>query len=313
MEEKDKPTLVVIAGPTAVGKSRLAIELAKRIDGEIISCDSAQVYRGLNIGSAKVRPDEMDGVRHHLLDVVDPASRFTVAEYQKLARAAILDVHSRGSVPILVGGTGLWIRAVVRGYEFPEEIDQIQMRTHIAEIAQRYGWEALRRVLRMVDPESYRKIALSDRRRISRALEVWWASGRRLARSPGDSPYRVSYWVVFRPVAQVHARIAERTRSMLDQGLRQEVAHLLLDHSVPKTAQSMTAIGYRETVAWYYGRLSDDALERWIVRHGEQLAKRQMTWFRSETDAHWLDLATYGESKAVVAIERSVRQWSASR
>jgi tRNA dimethylallyltransferase len=299
--------LMVIAGPTAVGKSQLAIALAKRVAGEIISCDSAQVYRGLDIGSAKVRPEEMDGIPHHLLDVVGPEERFTVKDYQQQATEAILAVLGRGHLPILVGGTGLWIRAVVRGFAFPEEQASGLLRDRVQALGSRRGWDAVRRQVRMVDLETYRKVAPADRRRLSRALEVWWGSGRRIRRSAGTSGYRVSYWVLFRPVARLHARIGARTDQMMAEGLSKEVGDLL-SQGVPATAQSLTAIGYREMVDWYYGRLSDREVPLLIRRHSEQLAKRQMTWFRGEEDVHWLDLEAYGEERALSTMERAARR-----
>lgn len=307
LDEKDKLPLLVIAGPTAVGKSELAIRLAQKVHGEIISCDSAQVYRGLNVGTAKIQPAQMQGVAHHLLDVVDARERFTVADYQQRARDVIWEVAKRGHLPVIVGGTGLWLRALVRGFEFSPEEDHADLRSHITEIARHHGWESIRRLLRMVDVESYRKISSADRRRLARALEVWWSSGRRLARSPGGSPYRVSYWVLFRPIASIHARIAERAQAMLAEGLQQEVMSLL-SQGVERSAQSLNAIGYRETVDWCYGRVADAELENLIRRHTEQLAKRQMTWFRSEGDVHWLDLEAYGEVRALSALERAAVQ-----
>ncbi len=297
---------MVLAGPTAVGKSALAIALAHAMGAEIVSCDSVQVYRGLNIGSAKVRPEETKGVPHHLIDVVDPDQRFTVADYQAQALRAITEIHRRGHLPVLVGGTGLWLRAVTRGFAFPAEDQDGPLRHQIAEAAEGYGWEAIRRALRMVDPESYQKIAAADRRRLARALEVWWNTGRPLVRSPGASPYRVSYWVLFRPVAELHRRIGQRVEAMLEAGLTDEVAGFLRGGISPR-AQSLSAIGYRETVEWCLGRLTPAELERLIRRHSEQLAKRQMTWFRSEDAVHWLDLAAFGEQRALDALLGAAR------
>lgn len=298
---------MVIAGPTAVGKSTLAMAVAKRVDGEIISCDSAQVYRGLDIGSAKVLPDQRQDIAHHLIDVVDADQRFTVADYQALATEAIQAVHGRGHLPILVGGTGLWLRALVRGYQFAAEQESNPWREHIEAIGAHDGWSAVRRMVRMVDPESYRRIAGADRRRLARALEVWWSTGNNLARTHGQTEFNVSYWVLFRSVGQLHARIAQRTAQMMADGLTAEVGGLL-HHGLQRSHQSLSAIGYRETVEWYRGRVADHELEPLIRRHSEQLAKRQMTWFRSEPDAHWIDLDAWGEERALVAIERAARK-----
>jgi tRNA dimethylallyltransferase len=312
LDAKDKIPLVVIAGPTAVGKSGLAIALAEQVGGEIISGDSAQVYRGCDIGSAKVRGEEMRGVAHHLIDVVDPEDRFTVADFQQLAGAAIADIYRRGRLPILVGGTGLWLRAVVRGYRFPPQDDENPVRSHIAEVARRYGWDALRRTLQMVDPESFAKISAGDRRRVSRAMEVWWTTGNRLPRTADGSPYDVSYWVLFRPIAELHLRIGARVEQMLRDGLKEEVGGLL-SRGVPRRAQSLSAIGYREMVDWYFGLSEEQVVGDLIRRHSEQLAKRQMTWFRSEDDVHWLDLGAWGDSRALGAIARDLVRFEGQR
>jgi tRNA dimethylallyltransferase len=299
LAEKDKLALLVIAGPTAVGKSDLALAVAREIGGEIISCDSAQVYRGLDIGTAKLLPKDRAGIPHHLIDIAEPAARFTVADFQAAARAAIADVAGRGRLPIVVGGTGLWLRSLTRGFEFPAEAQENHgARLRIEQAAGRFGWEAIRRAVRMVDPVSFARIGPQDRRRLTRALEVWLNAGQRIARGTLEEPYRVSYWVLTRPIGNLHERIRRRAETMLQSGLIDEV-RALLEQGVPRHAQSLTAIGYRETVDYLWGLIARAELGPLIIRHTEQLVKRQLTWFRSESDAHWLDLSAWGEDRAV--------------
>lgn len=305
--QADKIPVLVIAGPTCAGKSHLAILIAQALGGEIISADSAQVYRGLDIGTAKTRPAEMGGVPHHLLDVADPRDSFSVATYQTLADQAIADIWARGHLPILVGGTGLWIRAVLQEYPFPPEDAVHPYRTILQQQAQQVGWTALRRQLRVVDPVSYHKIHPEDHRRLVRALEVWREWGRRLPRNSGGSRYQISYWALTHPVGILHARIHRRVETMLAQGLIAEVG-ALLQSGVSPAAQSLTAIGYREVVAWYQGRLSNQELPHLIQRHTEFYAKRQITWFRSEKSAHWLDLSAWHEAEAVDQIVSHTRK-----
>lgn len=310
MGEKARPPLLVIAGPTAVGKSDLAVRIAAELDGEIVSCDSAQVYRGLDVGSAKLPVAARAGIPHHLIDVVPPEARFTVADFQAAAGAAIAAAVERGHLPIVVGGTGLWLRSLTRGYEFPAEDDRAESRRRIEAAAGRFGWEAIRRAVRMVDPVSFERVAPADRRRLTRALEVWWHAGRRIARGTVQEPYQISYWVLTRPIAALHERIRVRTEAMLQAGLVDEVKGLL-ERGVAPRAQSLAAIGYRETVDYFYGLIAPHELQPLIVRHTEQLVKRQLTWFRSETDVHWLDLSAWGEDRAVSQIAAAGRRLAA--
>lgn len=299
MAVKDRPPLLVIAGPTAVGKSDLALRVATAVGGEIISCDSAQVYRGLDIGTAKLPVGARGGVPHHLIDIAEPDARFTVADFQAAAQEAIAGVVARGHLPIVVGGTGLWLRSLTRGYEFPPEEERGEAsRQRIEAAAGRFGWEAIRRAVRMVDPVSFERVAPADRRRLTRALEVWMQAGRRIARGTAHEPYRLSYWVLTRPIAGLHERIRVRTEAMLEAGLVDEVRGLLR-RGIPSRAQSLGAIGYRETVDYLYGLVAGPELGPLIVRHTEQLVKRQLTWFRSETEVHWIDLSAWGEERAV--------------
>ncbi|MBX5466742.1 MAG: tRNA (adenosine(37)-N6)-dimethylallyltransferase MiaA [Firmicutes bacterium] len=299
--------LLVLSGPTAVGKTAFSLEVALRVGGEIISADSAQVYRGLDIGTAKPSPEARRAVPHHLIDVAEPWETFSVARFQALADAAIRAVWARGHLPLLVGGTGLWIRALVAAYPFaPEAADAGGTRAWLEALAQRDGWEALRRRLAIVDPASHAAILPGDHRRLVRALEVW-EHGRRLPREPRPSPYRVAFWVLTRPVAELRERVWARTEAMLADGLVAEVVGLLRQ-GVPPRAQSLSAIGYREVVAWYFGRLADHELVPLIAKKTRQYAKRQLTWFRREPGARWLDLAAWPWEEAIAQVVADARR-----
>ncbi len=301
-DNEQKLPLIVIAGPTAAGKSEIALAVAEQVGGEIISADSAQVYRGLNVGTAKVMGPDRQRVPHWGLDVVEPSATFSVKDFQQLARQAVIDIVGRGRLPIVVGGTGLWIRALVEHYALPEAVGATPWRARLTHAGETWGWDSLRRQLKVVDPDSYRRIDPHDHRRLVRALEVFMAAGHRLTHQPGEtSPFQVVFWVLTWPPPQLKQRIRERTQHMIQHGLEDEVAELLRQ-GVPRTAQSLNAIGYRETVDWFYGRLTRAERDRLIVRHTEQYAKRQLTWFRAEKRARWLDLSVWTRAEAIAKI-----------
>ncbi|MDA8193167.1 MAG: tRNA (adenosine(37)-N6)-dimethylallyltransferase MiaA [Thermaerobacter sp.] len=299
--------LFILAGPTAAGKTALSLELARAIGGEIISADSAQVFRGCDIGSAKLPAEQRMGIPHHLIDTVAPTGVFSVADFQRLAKAAARDIWTRGRLPLVVGGTGLFIRALLRGYRFSDEATPGPVRERILQMAQRDGWHAVHRLLRLVDPDSYRRIAPTDQRRTARALEVFWTSGRRLAHAPGPADYHYRYWVVTRPPASLKSRIEARVQAMLQTGFETEVGELLAA-GVSRRAQCMQAIGYREMADWYRGWATTDERNGLIVRHTRQYAKRQLTWFRAEPDARWLDLSVWTPEQALAELVRSAEQ-----
>lgn len=299
---------MVLTGPTAVGKTALSLALAHAMNAEIVSADSIQVYKHLDIGSAKIAKSEQENIPHHLIDIIDPTQPFSVNDYVTLARQAIQQICQRGHLPLLVGGTGLWIRAVIRGYEFPPTPTNPRItRAQLEQQAARYGWESIRRQLFLVDPESWHHIEPQDHRRLIRALEVYLNTDRQIAREPaGTTPYRAVYWVLTRPASELSARIQARVQSMLDQGLEREVVHLLQSGTPPRS-QSLAAIGYRDMVDWYYGKSTRVERNQLIVKHTRAYAKRQLTWWRSEPTAHWLDLSVWTEPEALQELEKSAR------
>lgn len=289
--------LLVIAGPTAVGKSKVAFQVARELDGEIISADSVQVYRGLNIGSAKPSAAERAMVPHHMLDIADAAENYTVADFQRDARDAVAHVQQRGKLPILVGGTGLYITAVIRDYAFSESGQNEEIRERLKADAQKYGSVYLHQKLSEVDPQSSERIHCNDLRRIIRALEVYEQSKEPISgqvrKTTGIALYDMLVVVLTMPREQLYRRIDERVDQMMRQGLVEEVRTLLAS-GVSTYAKAMQSLGYRQISAYLQGELPLERAVELIKRDTRRYAKRQLTWFRREPDLIWLDLAKEG-------------------
>ena len=267
--------LIILTGPTAVGKTSLSIRLAKRIGGEIISADSMQVYRGLDIGSAKIMPDQMDGVRHHLIDVLDPQESFDVTMFQHLAKDAIQDIRKRGHIPILVGGTGFYIQSVVYDIDFTQ---QDPYRLH--------------EMLKQVDPDAAAKIHPNNNRRTIRALEFWRQTGERISQHnqkerEKESPYLFCYFVLTQDRAKIYEKIDLRVDQMLEDGLEGEVRSLKTLGLTPDMT-SMKGLGYAEMLRYLSGDIPYEEAVRLIKRNTRHFAKRQLTWFRRNDQIRWL-------------------------
>lgn len=303
--------LAAIVGPTATGKSAIALRVAARLGAEIISVDSAQVYRGMDIGTAKLPPEERVGpdgqpVPHYLVDIVDPDEPFSVADYQALARQAIRDINERGRLPLLVGGTGLYYQAVVDPYRFtPAEGDPL-VRQKLEELAVRFGNEYLHERLQRVDPEAARRIHPHDRRRLVRALEVYQTSGEPISaalawRRRQESPYRLAAVALTMPRPLLYRRIEARVDAMLAQGLVEEVSRLLAryDYRLP----ALQALGYKEIGAYLRHEMTLEEAVSLLKRNTRRLAKRQLTWFRRDARLHWweVDPARTEEISAAIA------------
>lgn len=283
--------LIAIVGPTASGKSALALRLARDAGGEIVSCDSQQVYRGLDIGTAKASPEERAAVPHHLLDVVDPDEAFSAAEYARRARAALAEITARDRLPVVVGGTGLYLRALLDGlFDGPARDEATRRR--LEALAKRFGDARLHRLLGRLDPSAAERIQPRDRVRIVRALEVYKATGRPLSehhREAGEPlrGYRTLVLGLEPDRTWLRGVVEGRTRQMLDSGLLDEVRALLARGYGPDL-RPLQAIGYREAVAVVQGRMSPEEAEAAIVTATMRFAKRQMTWFRHQADVTWL-------------------------
>ncbi|MBR4425633.1 MAG: tRNA (adenosine(37)-N6)-dimethylallyltransferase MiaA [Oscillospiraceae bacterium] len=287
-----KHRLLVLTGPTASGKTALGVALARRLDGEIVSADSMQVYRGMDIGTAKVRPEETGGVPHHLIDVAEPREPFSVSRWVELAQAAVEDILARGRQPILVGGTNLYLDSLLSGRDFAAPADAA-LRAELNAQYERLGGAAFREALRAVDPERAERLAPADKKRLVRAMEVWLLSGETIsahdARTRALPPRWPSLRVAlsFADRQRLYARIDARVDQMAAAGLFDEVAALLAA-GLDETSTAMQAIGYKEAAAALRGECSrDEALAR-IRQESRRYAKRQLTWLRRDPELHWL-------------------------
>ncbi|NLZ38723.1 MAG: tRNA (adenosine(37)-N6)-dimethylallyltransferase MiaA [Firmicutes bacterium] len=303
--------LIVIAGPTAVGKSAVALALAQKIDAEIISADSVQVYKGLDIGSAKPTAAERRQIPHHLLDIKDPGENYTVADFQKDAMAAIDNITTRGKIPILVGGTGLYIRAVVWGFAFSESGVNHALRQKLRAIAKREGSQALYQRLLAVDPQAAKKIHPNDLRRIIRALEVYKQSKKPISEQVLQTPQRPVYqakqFILTMERELLYKRIEKRVDKMIADGFVLEVQRLLAK-GVPPNAKAMQSLGYKQIVSYLLGQLPlAEAIEQ-IKRETRRFAKRQLTWFRREKEATWIRMDNINPNEAAENIFLRLRQ-----
>lgn len=290
----EKEKLVVLTGPTAVGKTKLSISLAKKIGGEIISADSMQVYRGMDIGSAKIRPEEMDGVPHHLIDVLDPSEPFDVVQFQTLAKQAIRDIIFRGHIPILVGGTGFYIQSVVYDIDFTDNDGDDSYRK---ELESQKDPAVLHAMLEKEDPEAAAAIHPNNVRRTIRALEFLHQTGGRISehnrreREKG-SPFNFCYFVLTENRQCVYDRIDHRVDLMLQDGLEEEVRRLKEEGMTPDMT-SMKGLGYAEMLRFLSGEISYEEAVRLIKRNTRHFAKRQITWFKREKEVIWINRGLY--------------------
>ncbi|MFH1135533.1 MAG: tRNA (adenosine(37)-N6)-dimethylallyltransferase MiaA [Pseudomonadota bacterium] len=283
--------IVVISGPTGVGKTGLGIHLARHFGAEIVNADSLQVYRGLDIGTAKPTPLEQTQARHHLLDLVDPDEDFDAARYLDLARPLIQRLHDRGTRVLAVGGTGLYLRSLIKGL-FKGPGGDAAVRERLKSQARAEGWPALHHRLAQVDPAAAARLHPHDRVRIERALEVHELTGRTISsfqaeHALADAPYDVLFFCLDLPREELYARIESRTRDMLDQGLLEETAGLLARGYSPDL-KPLRSIGYKEAVAHLAGRATREETAREIMKQTRRFAKRQLTWHRSQPDTVWL-------------------------
>ena len=285
--------MIILTGPTAVGKTAASIGLAKAVEGEIISADSMQVYRGMDIGSAKISRKEMDGVRHYLVDVLEPEEEFNVVKFQRLARQAAEEIYSRNKIPIVVGGTGFYIQALLYDIDFTENDGDISLRQELEKTAEEKGPEYLHQLLQEVDPQAARDLHPNNIKRVIRALEFYRQTGQKISEHnrkerAKESPYRYAYFVLTDDRARLYDRIDRRVDAMMEAGLLEEVRSLR-DRGVKRTCTSMQGLGYKELYACLEGECSLDEAVRIIKRDTRHFAKRQLTWFRRERDVIWLD------------------------
>lgn len=289
-----KPRLLVLVGPTAVGKTKLSLRLAHEYGAEVISGDSMQVYRGMDIGTAKVTPEEQNGVPHHLIDIHDPDHAFSVAEFQERSRGLIADIHSRGKLPFIVGGTGLYVESVCYDYQFSEVESDDEFREEQRLYAEQHGNEALWERLREVDQESAQRLHPNDQRRIIRALEVFHISGERLSEQlkvqKKQSPYELCIVGLTMDRALLYKRIEERIDLMMEQGLLEEVQRLR-DQGYGMQHISMQGLGYKEILGYLEGATTLEEAILQLKQDTRRFAKRQLSWFRHMKDIEWVDVS----------------------
>ena len=278
-----KKPLIVLTGPTAVGKTSLSISLAKAVNGEIISADSMQVYKGMDIGSAKIRKEEMQGVTHYLVDILEPEEEFHIVKFQELAKAAMEEIYAKGKIPILVGGTGFYIQAVTRDIDFTQAEQETSYREELEQLAKEKGTEYLHEKLREVDPKSAENIHANNVKRVIRALEF----------------YNLAYFVLTAPREILYERIDRRVDQMMEEGLLEEVKSLR-ERGCHRGMVSMQGLGYKEILAYLEGEYPLEEAVRILKRDTRHFAKRQLTWFRREQDVIWVDKEQFHWNEAEI-------------
>ncbi|MGL6217312.1 MAG: tRNA (adenosine(37)-N6)-dimethylallyltransferase MiaA [Lacrimispora sphenoides] len=299
--------LIIITGPTAVGKTALSVRLAKAIGGEIISADSMQVYRHMDIGSAKIKKEEMDGVPHYLIDVLDPEEEFNVTVFQKMAKEAVEEIYSHGHIPIVAGGTGFYIQALLYDIDFTENGEDTSIRMELEKLGQERGAEFLHNLLRDIDPDSADEIHENNMKRVIRAIEYYRQTGERISEHnkrerQKKSPYDFLYYVVNTDRTRLYERIDRRVDLMLEQGLVEEVMHLK-DMGLTRDMVSMQGLGYKEILDYLQGIYTLEEAIYILKRDTRHFAKRQITWFKRERDVRWLDLPDFNNDLDQVLIK----------
>lgn len=297
---KKKP-LIIITGPTAVGKTSLSIPLARQIGGEIISADSMQVYKEMDIGTAKIKTEEMEGVPHHLIDVLYPDEEFHVVRFQQMAKKAIEQIYQNGNIPIVVGGTGFYIQALLYDIDFSKEEQATEFRLQMEQYAREYGNEALHKKLELVDPISAQKIHANNVKRVIRALEYYEQQKSPISehneiQAQKESPYDFLYFVLEHDREVLYDRINRRVDQMIEEGLILEVESLV-KRGYAKDLVSMQGIGYKEFFPYFEGQCSLEDVIYKIKLDTRHFAKRQLTWFKREKDVIWLSKKEYSEEQ----------------
>lgn len=287
-----KPEVYVIGGPTASGKSKLAVELAKKINGEIISADSMQIYKEMNIGTAKITKEEIQGIKHYLIDIVSPNERYSVSNFKNDAELAIEEILKKGKTPIIVGGTGLYIDSLIYGIEFQDEEIDTEYREKLNKIAENEGLEKLYNKAKEIDPEAMKKISINDKKRIIRVLEIYHKTGKTKTKQEIESrkkelKYNFKVFAIDMDREKLYSRIEKRVDMMVDEGLIGEVKGILEKYNQFPTA--MQGLGYKETVEYLQNKISKEEMIEKIKKETRHYAKRQLTWFRKNKTTIWLD------------------------
>ena len=288
-----KQPLIILTGPTAVGKTALSIELARALNGEIISADSMQVYKYMDVGSAKITPEEMDGVRHYLVDELEPFDEFHVVKFQEYAKKYLNEIYAHGKIPIIAGGTGFYIQALLNDIDFTEQESDSAYRKELEALAEEHGNQYLHDRLKEVDPESAEAIHPNNRKRVIRALEFFQETGGKISEHNAKeqmrtSPYNFAYFVLNDERSHLYKRIDARVDKMIEDGLEAEVRRLK-EMGCTKDMVAMQGIGYKEMLSYLDGSYSLEEAVYIIKRETRHFAKRQITWFKRERDVIWLN------------------------
>lgn len=310
----EKKPMIVLTGPTAVGKTKLSVALAKAVNGEIISADSMQVYKHMDIGSAKIKPEEMVGIPHHLIDILEPWEEFNVVIFKQKCEECLKGIYERGHIPILTGGTGFYIQAVLRDIDFTENEENTAYREDLEKLAAQKGAETLHEMLKKVDPASAEAIHANNIKRTIRALEYYELTGEKISEhneqeKQKENAYVSCYFVLNDDRALLYQRIGERIDEMLAEGLVDEVTKLR-DVGCHRGMVSMQGLGYKEILAYLDGEMSLEAAVTLLKRDTRHFAKRQLTWFRREKDVIWVNKPefSYDEEKMLAFMLEQIRE-----
>lgn len=293
MTQTEKKPLIILTGPTAVGKTNLSIQLAKAVNGEILSADSMQVYKGMDIGSAKITPEEMQGVPHHLIDVLEPWEEFNVVVFQQKCKEALAGIYERGHIPILTGGTGFYIQAVLKDIDFTENEDNNEYRAQLEALGEKEGAQVLHEMLKEVDPAAAEAIHANNMKRVIRALEFHHFTGEKISdhnerEAEKEPAYNFCYFVLNDERSVLYERIEKRVDMMLENGLEAEVKSLL-DKGCTRDMVAMQGLGYKEMIDYLEGKITLEEAIYIIKRDTRHFAKRQITWFKREKEVIWVN------------------------
>ena len=296
--------LFILGGPTAVGKTEISIKLAQRLKGEIISADSMQIYKSMDVGSAKISKEEMRGVPHHLIDIIEPSEDFSVAEFKERAESAIEEITDSKKLPMLVGGTGFYINSLIYNYSFADTNKDEEYREYLTKLAESEGKEYVHSLLKDIDEESYNKLYPNDLKRVIRALEVYKVSGKPMSEFAAeqdilDIPYNVYYFVLNMDRQKLYSRINSRVDIMMENNLIDEVIKLK-EMGYNADMQSMKGIGYKEVLYYLNGEISRNEAVEMIKQGSRNYAKRQLTWFRKDPRVNWVNKDDFDSDDEIV-------------
>ena len=304
VKQQEKKPLIILTGPTAAGKTSLSIELAKSIGGEIISADSMQIYKKMDIGTAKIRPEEMQGVPHYLIDELDPSEEFNVVSFVEKSKEAMKKIYAAGHIPIVVGGTGFYIQALLYDIDFSQHEEKESYRKELEQLAIEKGKEYLYEILKKKDPEYAQLVHFNNVKKVIRALEYYKETGQKLSehnkeQRQKESPYNFAYFVLYHDRDILYDRINQRVDIMMEQGLLFEVKKLV-EEGYTKNLVSMQGLGYKEFFDYFDGRMTLEETVEKVKRDTRHFAKRQLTWFRREKEVIWLNKKEYEQEKELL-------------